>query len=130
MRITPSKEEVTGTIFGLTRGAFWLLVMIGTMGAIGTGYWMVKPYWLGLERQAYTASHQYVEARKTALLDLASEVEKINTAIARTVVGNRGQLKRALAGQRTALVDRMKTEAAKIPADAVPARVYRIINGR
>ncbi len=125
MRITPSKGEVTGSIFGITRGIFWLVVVMLTIGAVGTGVWMVKPYWLGLERQAYVASHQYVEARRAEMMTMHTQVLGINTSIARP--GTSAQLKASLGIQKAALLARLREAAAKVPADAVPPAVIRLL---
>ena len=125
MRITPDKHEVTTSIFGLTRGWFWLGMFMLTIFFVGTGVMMTKPYWLGLERQAYVASHQYVEARRTSLITLLTQVQGIDTTV-------KGQeltpaMHNALRRQKSGLVDRMRTAAAEIPADAVPAAVTRYL---
>lgn len=123
--LRPSRDEVEATGVILTRGWFWLAMVVLTVFVLGTGYWMAKPYWLGLERQAYVASHQYVESQRTAMLDLAAQVEKLDARLTTAT----GAQKSALASQRIALVDRIKAAADKIPADAIPPRINRIING-
>ena len=125
MRITPSKDEVTGSIFGITRGVFWLLILMLTVGGVGTGVWMVKPYWLGLERQAYVASHQYVEAQRAAMISMHTQITGINSSIARP--GLSAQLKAALGTQKAALIARLREAAAKVPSDAVPPSVIRLL---
>ena len=86
---------------------------------------MTKPYWLGLERQAFVASHQYVEARRTELNDLLIKVEEIDVSLVNPSVSE--GTKRGLRTQRTGLVQRMKTAASEIPDDAVPSRVTRFL---
>lgn len=125
MRISPNKEEVTGSIFGITRTWFWLGVLLLTVFAVGTGAMMTKPYWLGLERKAFVASHQYVESRRTELVQMHTQIVSIDRSIAR---GNlRGRLSKALAAQRSALVSRMRNAAAGVPTDAVPPVVARFL---
>lgn len=125
MRITPSKGEVTGSIFGITRGVFWLLILMLTVGGVGTGVWMVKPYWLGLERQAYVASHQYVEAQRAAMITIHTQIIGIDPQLVRSDLS--AQLKQALVTQRSALIARLRELAVKVPSDAVPPSVIRLL---
>ncbi len=125
MRITPSKDEVTGSIFGITRGIFWLIVVMLTIGAVGTGVWMVKPYWLGLERQAYVASHQYVEAQRAAMITMHTQVLGIDASLVRPGVSV--ATRATLSTQKAALIARLREAAAKVPADAVPPAVIRLL---
>jgi len=125
MRITPSKEEVTGTIFGLTRAWFWLAMIVATVFVVGTGYWIAKPYWLGLERQAYVSSHQYVEARRTSLVTLLTQAQSIDTSLANPALSE--TLKSSLRLQKAGLIQRIRTAQSEIPADAVPSAVIRYL---
>ena len=125
MRITPSKDEVTGSIFGITRAWFWSLMVIATVFVGVSGYWMAKPYWLGLERKAYVASPQYVEARRAEMMTMHTQVLGINISIARP--GTSAQLKASLGVQKAALLARLREAAAKVPADVVPPAVTRLL---
>lgn len=125
MRITPDKEEVTTTIWGLTRGWFWLGMFMITIFAVGTGVMMTKPYWLGLERKAFVASHQYVESRRTELVQMHTQITGIDRSIARP--GLSAQLKQSLGAQRLAIIARMRNAAAEIPEDSIPPVVVRFL---
>lgn len=86
-----------------------LIVLIGALvTAVG---WYTKPFWLGLERKAYTASHQYVEARKTAISNYAAEYRGAGCPDASS---SRVQC--------TAIADRIRAEVDKLPSDVPTPR--------
>lgn len=61
------------------------------------------PYWLSFERQAYVASHQYVEARRKEIATMIAECKNLSEG-----------------PQRLALRRRIDESAALLPRDAIP----------
>lgn len=121
----PTKDEVKSTGFIISRGWFWLVVILLTGFAVTTGGYMARPYWLDLERKANVASPQYVEARRAELIELVIQVNGIDTSLANPAIS--AGLKNALRNQRAGLIQRMATAAAKLPTDAVPSSAIRLI---
>ena len=117
-------SEVRQHMGWTARVGYWWIVIALLIGATVSGVYLAKPVWLGFERRAFVASPQYVEARRTELLQLAGEVRGIDVKIA---AADNSSTREALRLQRDALVARMRESIALIPADAVPSEVHRVM---
>ena len=108
----------------------WGLVFILFIIVATTMIYMMKPTWLGMEREAAQESHQYVESKRERLLTNAEQYEKLGVDVAKlqATEGNE-QVVEGLKRQQRALLSRMKTDAQLIPKSEVPASVKALIQG-
>ena len=98
--------------------------------AIGFGVYALEPTWLGLERQNFVNSHQYIEGKRTLLLKLASEYDENSTEIARYQAKDSEKYKEVIQGlnnQQESLYSRIKEESQLLPDKEVPDEVKKII---
>lgn len=84
----------------------------GILGIAGTAATMIlKPAWLGFERKAFVASHQYQEAVNDALGHLRAEAARVNVEIAKAK--DNPELQAALRGQLDAINVQIRMKEAK-----------------
>jgi hypothetical protein len=96
---------VAGVIF-----AGFVIMIIGIFGSF-------RPMQLDMERRAEVRSPQYVEARRTAILDDIAACRRLDVDI--ESAGNPSTIA-AMRLQRRAICERMLRAEAEIPEDAVP----------
>ena len=94
-----------------------VFVIIGTL-ATGLAMWL-KPVWLGFERKAFKASHQYIEGHQAAIQTLKTQLADLDTKVAEYSAANKdGQYTEVLStlrSQQVALKKRIAAENAKLP---------------
>ena len=105
-----------------------LLGFAVVIGMITTVYFL-QPTWLGLERKAYKASHQYIEAKQSLLMKLASEHDKLEAEIRKYEASSvdTSRIVDGLKGQQKGLVERIREEAQRIPQKEIPPSVRRFL---
>jgi hypothetical protein len=112
------------------RMVWYSALLFAIFVAIGFGVYALQPTWLGFERANVTNSHQYIEGKRTALLQLANEYEQNQTEIARFEAANNPKHKEVLQGMRNqqeSLLARMKQDSSQIPEKEVPDAVKKLI---
>lgn len=81
----------------------WFLLAVILFGGLAWAGLIAKPSWLSLERKAFTASHQYIETKRTAISTMISQCSALPEGI-----------------QKQELRQRITAEKALIPSDAQP----------
>ena len=56
---------------------FWALGIAAILGVISFAAIALRPAWLGFERAAFVSSHQYIESKRTAILNDLVECRKL-----------------------------------------------------
>lgn len=97
---------------------FWCILVFGSMLAMTTLTYCMRPHWIGMEREADVASHQYVEARKTEVLTNIQAYDELGTRIVQNEGNDR--VTDALKMQQGSLKKKIKNALAKIPKDTWP----------
>jgi len=101
---------------------------IGLVLIIITGFitmWL-RPVWLGFERKADVASHQYVEARKNEVLTNVEKYDELTAEIAKYEKGEGNEkIVAGLKAQQKSLKAKIKAALAKIPKGERPAGTER-----
>lgn len=104
---------------------YWAISLFVVIGLFTAAAWYLKPVWLGFERKAFIASHQYIESAQDALVKMADKYDGLSTSILRET---NLDAKRALQVQRRGIVAQMRLKAKNLKAADVPARVSVILN--
>jgi hypothetical protein len=114
-----SKEDVKA---GAT--LYWYAaVALGIIVAVATTLYAMKPVWLGFEREAVKASHQYVESSETGMLNWIEAYADANTKISEYRLRSDADTKPVqtlianLESQKAVLYRRVKTRAARVGKD-------------
>lgn len=96
-------------------GVVFLIVVVG-MGSLLWGEF--RPALLDQEHEANIHSHQYVEARRTEILNNVGECRRLNTRIATLLDegGHEGAVQ-AMQSQRAAIAARISIAVVQIPQD-------------
>jgi hypothetical protein len=97
------------------------IAFTGIMVTVSFMWGAFRPAQLDMEREAVTHSHQYVEARRTQILNDLEAVSQIDVDLARGSLS--ADAAAALRLQRGAICERVRHAAAEVPGDAVPAGV-------
>lgn len=103
-------------------------IVIGVIvGGFAIAYF--KPVWLGFERKAFKASHQYVEGKQTQLMTLGTEYGNLTTEIAKYNQNPElnAEIISGLKAQQKSIVSRIKMEAQRIPKDELPESVRKLL---
>lgn len=108
-----------------TSNVFVYVVIVFVIGVVLTfATWKLKPVWLGLERQAFKASHQYIDTRVTELSTYSTQYRELSVRINQT--DNIG-LSNSLKAQQKALLVQIKESIERIPVDEIPESVKSIL---
>jgi hypothetical protein len=83
----------------------------------------VQPAWMGFQRETMKQSHQYVEAKESMLLQWVDEYNSLEVEALKYEANDKTKLAEGLRLQQESLLARIKTEAQRIPADALPPSV-------
>lgn len=102
--------EQTSSLFMWLTGRWILFLFLLGIGLTALTYWL-KPVWLGFERKAFVASHQYQEAHLTQLANLKEKKAELEVELAKTTDTT---IEEALRGQIEAIKIRIKTEERKL----------------
>lgn len=105
---------------------WWILIGILVTATTFAGLYL-RPYFLGLERSAFTASHQYIEARRTKLTTMTEQWHAITVEIVRADRDNNLALKDSLTAQRNALLAQIRQAAFQIPDKDIPSTTRTIL---
>lgn len=106
----------------------WVLFGLLLVFVVGTVTMMMKPTWLGLEREAVQESHQYVEGKRDALLSWSAEYEKLGVQIAKYSKNpENGDVVEGLKRQRRALLAKISKDAQLMPKGEVPESVTKLL---
>lgn len=106
-------------------------VAFAICAGIGFGIYYLQPAWLGLERQAFVASHQYIEGKRAMLLKLASEYDDNAVEAERLRAADPVKYKDTLRGMRNqqdSLLARIRGEASLLRYNEVPEPVRRLLS--
>jgi len=108
----------------------WYSVLILAILVVATfATYSLKPTWLGMEREAYKASHQYIESKQTMLLNLAEKFRELEVDIIRyeQAEGDNSEIIDGLEAQKTSLLFRMRKESERLPDNELPESVRKIL---
>lgn len=107
-----------------TRWTLVAAVLLGFLIIIPTTMILaIQPAWLGFQRESMKQSHQYVEGKETMLLQWVEEYNSLEVEALKYEGSGNDKLAEGLRLQQESLLARIKTEAQRIPADAVPSSV-------
>ena len=113
-----------GKIIGISAGYFW--IGLGTLIAATTVILSMKPAWLGMEREAFVESHQYVESQRDSLLTNIEKYDELEADIAKYEEdGGHDKIGSGLKLQQKSLAARIRDSLSKIPAEHHPENVKR-----
>ncbi len=114
-----------GTILGI--GAIYVWVGIGIVVMATTLIMYIKPVWLGMEREAFVESHQYVESHKDKLMASIEEYDELEMEIAKYEQAD-GDNEKIIEGMRQmqwSLSTRIRNSLSKIPKEHHPSNTER-----
>lgn len=94
------------------RSVVYTLLATGLVIVSGSLLMAWKPWVMAYDREVFQESRQYVEAKQRLLLKLAADYEAAKGT-----------------GHATALMDRIRSEAALIPASEIPGPVRHYLGG-
>lgn len=83
----------------------------------------MQPAWMGFQRGVMKQSHQYVEAKESMLLQWVAQYDALEVDALKYEANGHEKLSDGIRLQQESLLARIKTEAQRIPADAVPTSV-------
>lgn len=113
-----------GKIIGISAGYFW--IGLGTLIASTTLVLAMRPTWLGMEREAFVESHQYIESHRDKLLTDISKYDELGSEIAKYEEdGGHDKIVSGLKMQKKSLSSRIRDSLSKIPAEHHPENVKR-----
>lgn len=119
-------SKAVGSVIGA-----WILILVLLLGSVTAVYFFV-PHWLGLQRKAFKASHQYVEGGNQALLTMNTEFlenkSRIEMYRAENNDGRYNDLIQTLETQNRGLMIQMKEKANLIGLDKIPSAVLSTIS--
>lgn len=103
---------------------YWVL---GVILVTGTTFFtvMLKPQWLGFEREAYVESHQYVESQKSQLLTNIEKHDELEAEISKYEKIGEDKIIPNLRMQQDSLKKKIRASLEKIPEDQQPSNVDR-----
>ena len=105
----------------------WTLVAAFLLGILvivpTTMVLAIQPAWMGFQRDTMKQSHQYVEAKESMLLQWVAEYDRLELEALKYEDADKTQIVDGLRLQQESLLARIKTEAQRIPADALPPSV-------
>lgn len=105
---------------------YTVLVIVFAASLIGLTYvgYTMYPVWLDMEREGIQQSNEYVETKRSELLDIEASYHRLVAEIART---DNSEVAQALEGQRLSLLQQMREEVARIDSTEVPASVLQLL---
>ncbi len=118
-----SNIEEHGKILGLSHMYFWSGVT--AVIAVVTLVMMMKPVWLGFEREAFVESYQYVESHKDKMLTDVEKYDELEVQILMYEKSGDTKIVDGLRMQQRSLKKRIRASLAKIPAQHHPNNVER-----
>ena len=121
----------------LSAKALWY-TLLGTsvLVFVVTTIYMVRPVWLGFERQAVKASHQYIEANETALLAWIDEHKAAQAKISEYELrddADSPKVQRAISDlkqQQRYLQTQVQTHANRVKSKGLPPAVHDFLNAQ
>ena len=120
-----SEIDEHATISGLT---IWYVGLgVGLLVAVGLLSAWMRPVWLGFERDAFVASHQYVESHKTKIHTLMEKHDELGVQIAKYKKAEDDDIVTGLQAQQKSLARRIRASAIKIPEDTRPLGTERFM---
>ncbi|HBK35258.1 hypothetical protein A2239_02415 [Candidatus Uhrbacteria bacterium RIFOXYA2_FULL_40_9] len=125
---TPFTHE-EGVMAG--RIIIWTVIIAVCFGIFAVVIYSFYPALLGIEREAFQKSHQYVEARNTALFTYYDEYTNLGTQIAQLKADTNQDHATEISAmnmQRAALLSRIRNEARKLPDGEVPSEITSLLN--
>jgi len=102
----------------ITAVALAILVILPTTLVLA-----VQPAWMGFQRETMKQSHQYVEAKESMLLQWVTEYETLEVERLKYEDADKTDIANGLRLQQETLLARIKTEAQRVPEDALPEAV-------
>lgn len=116
-------DDIEEVNFFLGRSFLFWAILIGLVIISGTfvHYWL-QPTWLGYEHKAFVSSHQYIEARKTEVLENMAKYDELTVEIAKyeQADGDNSKIIAGLKMQQRSLAKKIKAALAKIPQEEWP----------
>lgn len=105
----------------------WTLVSAILLGLfiiiLTTMFLGIQPTWMSFQRDTMKASHQYVESKESMLLQWVDEYNALEVDALKYETGGHTKIAEGLRLQQESLLARIRIEAQRIPADAVPPSV-------
>lgn len=115
--------EEHGTISVIGQMHFWII--FATAITAITLAMVMKPVWLGFEREAFVESHQYVESHKDKLMTDIEEYDGLEAQIRIYEESGSSRIVEGLRMQQSSLKKRIRASLAKIPEQHHPSNVGR-----
>ena len=125
MSLKDDLPEIKGTLKFQGYLLYWAVCLFVVLTLFTAGAWYLKPVWLGFERKAFVASHQYIESAQDALVKMADKYDGLSISIMRET---NPDAKRLLQTQRQGVIAQMRMKAKNLKSADVPARASRILN--
>lgn len=122
-----TKEEgiMAGRLF------IWAIIIALIVGVMAIVTYSFYPALLGIEREAFVQSHQYVEARHSAIFTYYDEYSGLSTQIAQLkgdTTNDHTTVITAMESQQSAILMQIRNEARKLPEGEVPAEITNLLN--
>ncbi len=130
-REDPDKTPFTRTeAVWAGRWIIWSVIAAVCCGIAAVVLYSFYPALLGIEHDAFKASHQYIENGKTAIYTYYDGYTELSTKIAE-LEDKDGDYTKQIAGmqaQQKAMLLQMRNEARSLPADEVPPEISSLLN--
>ncbi len=117
--------EHHGKIIGT--GTMYIWYAVGTVISIALITAMLRPAFLGFERETFVESHQYVESHRDQVLTSIEKYDELTTEIAKYEQAD-GDYTRIIDGllmQQRSLAKRIRASLEKIPEEHHPSNTER-----
>jgi len=88
----------------------------------------VQPAWMGFQRETMKQSHQYVDAKESMLLQWVAEYNELEVERLKYKDADKHELAQGLELQQASILARIKTEAQRVPEDALPPTVREFLD--
>ncbi len=114
-------------LIGLKTVIRWVAVLFGLTLVLTIVYHGVSPTWRSLETKGTESGYAAVSSKKKLMLKLQQDWTKLES---QRVAASRAdpELAQTYAAQQTAIVNRMKIEAATLPRGEVPSEVQGLLH--
>lgn len=106
---------------------FWIMAGSLALALVISGYYWIYPWWQDMQTRGTEHGYAAVSSKKELLLKLHQDWNKLET---QRVMASRNdpELAKTYAAQQMSIVNRMKIEAATLPASEVPSEVQSLLH--
>lgn len=105
----------------ISKSIIWYFALFLFLGIVATSVTLaMQPTWIGFEHKAFVESHQYVEARKTEVINDIEKYHELDARINRYEQNGNEKVAKSLKMQQRSLARKIRKALNQIPESEHP----------